>query len=64
MSLCKRIRSTFVVVPLVLMLPFVNGCMTERARSDLEWQQMNPNFTSPIEPDPRPQWGIFGAPRL
>jgi|KBSSwiStaDraftv2_1062776.scaffolds.fasta_scaffold1661936_1 hypothetical protein len=61
----KKIRRVFVIVLFVLTLPFVNGCvMTERARSDLEWQQMNPNYRSPVEPDPRAQWGLFGVPHL
>ena len=61
MSLCKKIRRAIVL--LLFALPFVNGCvMTPRAQSDSDWQRMNPNYRSPIEPDPRPQWGIFSVP--
>jgi hypothetical protein len=53
---------------LVLLASLASGCadmfdVSERAKSDYQWRQYNPNWQSPTPQDPRPQWSIFGWPR-
>jgi hypothetical protein len=58
-------NSLCAIVGLILILATLplNGCaMNEKAQSEGQWQQMNPNYKPTIPPDPRPQWGIFNSP--
>jgi hypothetical protein len=42
---------------LAMLRVLASGCaMNEQARSDWQWQQMNPNYKPPVPPDGRPQW--------
>ena len=50
-------------IMLLLAMIAGSGCVeNEQARSDWEWQQMNPSYRPTAPPPPSPQWGFFGAP--